>query len=354
MVEALYATGGSYEAAEDRKLIKALFQAAGTGGVISGMTVTPGTGLNVTVAPGFFVVNDSTGGAYLGYITASETVSISGNTSGSSRTDTVYVQVNTTTGALTFSKVTGGTGIPAGSTRLASVVVPNNAASILLANITNNPGEVDLGGAANAKYLRKDQAQALFAGTTASTPTASGSALQVATRGYVDALTNRSNHYEWQWGGGANYDWRMSSNAMGNWNMAPGSAGQVPCIGGHMYQVNSDFAINAIYPSNAYNVRMSVHVQTHTPIAVNNGPQHVIAHRHAVVSHPQEHHWSRIPVNQIVNWRCPTSGNWWFSVHFATDSAPGKFHVHESYGYQPMTQVVDLGPMGLAGPLARA
>jgi hypothetical protein len=83
--EALFASGGSYEAAELRKLVRATLRSTGAGGIVSGMAVTPGVGLNVTIGAGYFVINDTDSGSFLGYVTTAQTLAITGNTSGSTR-----------------------------------------------------------------------------------------------------------------------------------------------------------------------------------------------------------------------------------------------------------------------------
>lgn len=192
MAEALYASGGSYDAAEDRKLIRAIFRAGTTGGVISGMGLSVGTGLNVSIDPGYFVVNDTTSGAYLGYITATETVPISVNTTGTTRVDTIYVTVNATTGVLTFGKATGSSVIPASSTKLGTVTVPNNAVAFTLANLASTPNPVNIGGFVEEKYLRNDTPDTLYPGTNAYAPTAANN---VANKSYVDTVIAANKAY---------------------------------------------------------------------------------------------------------------------------------------------------------------
>lgn len=197
MSEALYASGGSYDAAEDRKLIRAIFFASGNGGVIRGMAVTPGIGLNVAIGGGFFVVNDTTSGSFLAYNVGSATVAIPGNTSGATRTDLVYASVNATTGAVTYAR---GATVPVGSIQLATVTVPNNAVTLAAGNVVSNPNTVDLGGLANGRYMQNDKPDTLYPGSNAYTPTDPNN---VATKGYVDSTIAASTGFVNLFGQGA-------------------------------------------------------------------------------------------------------------------------------------------------------
>lgn len=97
MAEALWvqASGVSYSAQEDRQLIHAIF----TDGVISGLVLLTGSGLNVNVSAGLAAISDSSGyGSYLGVLDATTPVAVTANT-----TSTIYLTVNPTTGQCTLA-----------------------------------------------------------------------------------------------------------------------------------------------------------------------------------------------------------------------------------------------------------
>src|SRR3954464_13049705 len=113
--EALFTQGGTYDAAELRKLIKGVWYSPSPGGVIDGMALSVGGALSISVAPGFAKIDDATNGAYLGYSTATSSGAISSNSGGGGpRADTLYAKVNDpgaggTAGELTFAVATGTT-----------------------------------------------------------------------------------------------------------------------------------------------------------------------------------------------------------------------------------------------------
>lgn len=338
--EALFASGGSYEADELRKLVKATLRAGGTGGVVSGMAVSPGVGLNVTIGPGQFVVNDSDGGAFMGYVKTAQTVSISGNTSGSTRTDTVYGSIDPTSGAVTFSKVTGPGSPPAGSTALASVAVPNNAVNIPGGAITNNGGIVEAGTNGLARFLRKDQADTLFAGTNAYTPTAANN---VATKGYVDGIGLRTPHMGYWWGSLGGYDWLIPDGA---WSVPPGAALKVGgMITGHMYEVHmGGFSV----PSPGYyNVRIGMLWSRNTPEGGRMPGDANVMSQHFAVGGPSNFD----PISLTQKWLCPASGDYWFIFGVAA-AAYSTVRVYNGW-WSPYTEVTDLGPMYTSGPVDR-
>lgn len=349
MAEALWASGGSYGPDEDRKLLAALFRAAGTGGVISGMAVSPGVGLNVTIQGddnSFFFINDGSGGTFVQHNPSAVTVSISGNTSGSTRVDTVYATVNATTGAVTYGKTTGGTTIPALSTRLASVSVPNNATALTQAAIVNNPGSANLGGFADQKYLIKNAPDTLYPGTSVVTPT---SALHVANKAYVDAGNARTPHHGNKWGGQGYGPWYIPD---GSWNVPPGSAIRVDgLIAGHLYHVNIS-GYTAISANGIHNilVRSGMAVSSGAPNGGRPGAGlGIMAQHHTVVSStvPNASGLSQYFQTMSQKWYCGTSGAAWFYPVFATNSVNGSaiFNQWDS----PFTEITDLGPMGILG-----
>ena len=125
--EALFVQGGSYDAAELRKLISGIYTAAPPGGVITGLEVTAGVGANVTVAAGYGYVTDGAGGGYMGAKAASTSLALTGF-SGSPRTDRVYARIldpgaGPTAGEMEINKAQGSTTIPTLSIPLADVTV---------------------------------------------------------------------------------------------------------------------------------------------------------------------------------------------------------------------------------------
>lgn len=94
MAEALWVqqSGIEYSAAEDRRAISAL----GGVGIVNGLSVTAGTGLQAEVSAGTAIVDDGDDGAYVAYTTSTTTLTLSPNA-----TTSVYVKVNTTTAEVT-------------------------------------------------------------------------------------------------------------------------------------------------------------------------------------------------------------------------------------------------------------
>lgn len=132
--EALFVQGGSYDAAELRKLIAGIWSAPTPGGVISGMEVSAGAGTAVNVSAGFAVVNDGSGGAYFGVLSSTTSVSLTAF-SGTNRTDRIYARVmdpgsGATAGEIEITKAQGTTTIPALSVPLADVTVTSTGLTI--------------------------------------------------------------------------------------------------------------------------------------------------------------------------------------------------------------------------------
>lgn len=100
MAEALWTqlSGVDYSAAEDRRLITAVYNP----GVINGLTITAGSGLAVSVSAGRAVVSDGLGGGYLCYFDAATTVS----SLPASSTANIYVSVHPTTGQALLTAAT--------------------------------------------------------------------------------------------------------------------------------------------------------------------------------------------------------------------------------------------------------
>ena len=97
MVEALWvqASGVSYSAQEDRRLITAIF----TEGVINGLVLNIGTGLNTNVTAGNAVVDDDSGyGSYLAALDSTTPIAITANT-----TENIYLTVDPTTGVCSLA-----------------------------------------------------------------------------------------------------------------------------------------------------------------------------------------------------------------------------------------------------------
>jgi hypothetical protein len=132
--EALFVQGGSYDAAELRKLISGIYTAPSPGGIIDGLEVTAGVGASVTISSGHCYVDDSSGGAYMGTKSSSTSLALTGFT-GSPRTDRIYARVldpgsGSTAGELEINKAQGSTTIPALSIPLADVTVNATGVSI--------------------------------------------------------------------------------------------------------------------------------------------------------------------------------------------------------------------------------
>jgi hypothetical protein len=96
MTDALWvqASGVSYTAEEDRKLINAIF----TDGVVRGLELSNGGGLNVNIAAGAATIADGDGGSYLAVLDSTTSALVSANTTAS-----VYMQVNETTGVVSLT-----------------------------------------------------------------------------------------------------------------------------------------------------------------------------------------------------------------------------------------------------------
>ena len=137
MAEALWiqAADVSYSAAEDRRLISAMY----TAGVIDGLTITAGVGLNATVSAGRCIVPDGTGGSYLCYFDTATTVPVS-----ASATNTLMVLVNTTTGQATIGTTAVGSRLVLGTATTSSTGVTATARTAANADVPT---------AASAKYI---------------------------------------------------------------------------------------------------------------------------------------------------------------------------------------------------------
>lgn len=139
MGEALWSqnAGVDYSAAEDRRLIGAIWS---TYGVLNGLTVTPGTGRNVSVSPGRAVVGDGDNGAYLvSFDSVTNPVAISANT-GATRTDGIYIVVDDPGDGIADIVV-----VPSDTPsftkpyiKIATVTVANLANGFTAGNINNN------------------------------------------------------------------------------------------------------------------------------------------------------------------------------------------------------------------------
>jgi microcystin-dependent protein len=127
--EALFTQGGTYDAAELRKLIRGVWSSPAPGGVLDGLVVTVAGALSISVSPGFAKIDDATSGAYLVYSTATSNVAISTNSGGgATRVDTVYAKVNDpgaggTAGEMVIGVQTGSSAIPTLSIPLGTISV---------------------------------------------------------------------------------------------------------------------------------------------------------------------------------------------------------------------------------------
>ncbi|MFT9057591.1 MAG: hypothetical protein ABF449_13480 [Ethanoligenens sp.] len=105
-----------------------------TSGIINGYQVTaPSSGMTVNVAAGSAILN--------GILTTDDTaqsVTIPTNTGGSARTDSIVLQIDTTSMMTTVKDVPGTTTPAANQILLAVVTVPASASSIVAGNIDSN------------------------------------------------------------------------------------------------------------------------------------------------------------------------------------------------------------------------
>jgi len=150
-----YGQAGSYTAANDRTLTKANARTAGvrrlipaSAGAMQGDLAVTTTGAgngSVNVAAGDVWIDDGTGTAFYFSNNGASVVAgpFAANSSGTSRTDLVYVLV-TDTGAsaptIAVSIATGSVVVPAKAVGLATVVIPNGftvSTTVLAANITD-------------------------------------------------------------------------------------------------------------------------------------------------------------------------------------------------------------------------
>lgn len=132
--EALFVQGGSYDAAELRRLISGFFSAPTPGGIIDGLVVTAGVGSSVSISAGHAYVLDGNGGGYMGTSTTTESLSLTG-WSGTNRTDRVYARImdpgsGSTAGEMEFNKAQGSTSIPSLAIPLADVTVTSSGVTI--------------------------------------------------------------------------------------------------------------------------------------------------------------------------------------------------------------------------------
>lgn len=138
MPEALWSqnSGVEYSAAEDRRLIGAIWSVAG---VLNGLTVTPGTGRTVSISAGRAVVPDGDGGSYFCYFDSiTSNLAIAANV-GAVRTDGIYIVVDDPgDGVADIVAVTSDTPAPSDPyIKIATVTVGTGATSFTTANINN-------------------------------------------------------------------------------------------------------------------------------------------------------------------------------------------------------------------------
>jgi len=150
-----YGQGGSYTAASDRGLARANAVTPGvrrlipvSGGNMQGDLAVTSTGTgnaSVSMAAGDVWVDDGTGtGAYYSYNSGAVTVGpFAANSSGTTRTDLVYVIVTDTgagTPTIAAAIATGSVTVPAKAVGIATVAIPNGftgTSTVLAANITD-------------------------------------------------------------------------------------------------------------------------------------------------------------------------------------------------------------------------
>ena len=137
MAEALWvqAVGVDYSAAEDRRLISAMY----TAGVVNGLIISAGTGLSASVSPGRAVVNDGTGGGYLCYFDSVTTVPLTAST-----TNTLSVIVNTATGQATLGTT------PTGNSQTIGTATTSGTG---VTDVSNVRAAADSPASASAKYV---------------------------------------------------------------------------------------------------------------------------------------------------------------------------------------------------------
>ena len=122
-----YGQGGTYQAADDRRMITALASGK-TAGIVTPVALTAGAGLNVVVAAGWLAVAGA-GDGTLGVLGSPSAITVPANAGdpGAARTDALWADVSPTTGLFTLSvmpqsSVAGRIGI-----QLATLTVPANA-----------------------------------------------------------------------------------------------------------------------------------------------------------------------------------------------------------------------------------
>lgn len=193
MPEALWlqATGVEYSAAEDRRLIAAVY----TPGVLDGLTITATTGANISVSAGRAIVDDGAGGAYLAYFDAATAKGLP-----LSSMTTVYVVVNTTTAVATIetgstpvspyvtlgSATTDGTSTTAVSNVRAAAAPVSGGASLPLT------GGTLTGTLTGTRFLIPGAFNATSAGVTASKGIKFGGASGYTARHYARAYRDTS------------------------------------------------------------------------------------------------------------------------------------------------------------------
>lgn len=320
--------GITYSALEMRRSTSAVFA---NQGVAYGLAVTVSTG-QVVVAPGVAVINDAqpVPAYYIAEVDVGVTLSVPLASSGT-RADTLYIAVNDSPGALTVNGVTipigavyvarasSGASLPAQYVQLGIVTATTTAISYANTGRAQTENTSVVG-----RYLRRDTADTLAAGTGAAPPVGP---TDVVIKSYVDALAARDPFQRWYWGGLAGYG--PVSIPDGSANVPVGAAHQVTMTSGHLYRITSQYTLKN-FGSGTVGAQMLLMINNSLAPGMSGQTYlDLLTSQTANVNHT----WS---------YACTATGNYTVSTAIGA-SVPNVVVVNNPLG-SPYTEFVDMGP----------
>ena len=321
-------TGVTYSALEMRRANAALFA---NQGVVSGLQPTL-AGSVLTFGPGIAVISDAQPVAayFIAEVDVGVTFTVPFASAGT-RVDTLYVTVNDSPGALTVNGATiavgavyvarasSGAGLPAQYVQLGIVTATSTTVSY------SSVGRVQVENASVVnRYLRRDVADTLAAGTGAALPV---NAADVAVKSYVDGLVQRDPFQRWYWGGATGYGPVFIPD--GGANVPIGAAHAVTMTNGHLYRVNSQYTLRN-YTAGAVSAQMLLMINN-SLAAGSSGQTYLELLPNQTAS-----------VQQGWAYACTSTGNYTVSTGIGC-SVPNAMAVTNPFN-SPYTEFLDMGP----------
>ena len=321
--------GVTFSALEFRRAQSAYFA---NQGVISGLVVTPGTN-QVSVSAGLAAVRDAQAAPayYVAEVDVAAIVAIDPAAAGVTRVDTPYVAVNDTAaiitvngvavpvGAVYVARASGGAGLPAQYTSLGTLTVTSTGIVYSSTGRAQVEDPTVVG-----RYLRRDVADTLAAGTGASSPV---NATDVVVKSYVDLLVQRDPFQRWYWGGATGYGPVFIPD--GGANVPTGAAHAVTMTNGHLYRVNSQYTVRN-YTAGAVSAQMLLMINN-SLAAGSSGQTYLELLPNQTAS-----------IQQGWTYACTSTGNYTVSTGIGC-SVPNAMAVTNPFN-SPYTEFLDMGP----------